>query len=90
MDRRLAAILAADVVGFSRLIRDDEDGAIQTMQRLHATVRPVIEEQGRLIDAAGDSLLAEFPSTEAAVRVAVTLQELMPALNSDRGGRPLD
>jgi TolB-like protein/class 3 adenylate cyclase/Tfp pilus assembly protein PilF len=77
--RRLAAILAADVVGYSRLMGEDEEG---THERLSAHLRelvdPKIEEHhGRTVKNTGDGLLAEFPSVVAAVRCAVEVQRGM-------------
>jgi len=77
--RRLAAILAADVAGYSRLMGVDEEG---THERLKAhfrqLVEPKIEEhKGRVVKNTGDGLLAEFPSVVDAVRCAVELQRAM-------------
>ena len=75
--RRLAAILAADVVGYSRLIGTDEAG---TLDRLRALRRDVIdplmsEHGGRVFKTTGDGLLAEFPSAVQALRCAIAIQE---------------
>jgi adenylate cyclase len=77
--RRLAAILAADVAGYSRLMGADEEG---THERLKAhfgqLVEPKIREQrGRIVKNTGDGLLAEFPSVVDAVRCAVEVQRGM-------------
>jgi TolB-like protein/class 3 adenylate cyclase len=77
--RRLAAILAADVTGYSRLMGQDEEG---THARLRAHLRelvdPKIEEhRGRIVKNTGDGLLAEFPSVVDAVRCAVEMQRGM-------------
>ena len=77
--RRLAAILAADVAGYSRLMGADEEG---THERLKAhfgeLVNPKIEEhRGRIVKNTGDGLLAEFPSVVDAVRCAVEVQRGM-------------
>ena len=79
MDRRLAAILAADVVGYSRLMGDDEEG---TLVRLKSHREQVIEpavrdHRGRIVKLMGDGLLAEFASVVDAVRCAVEIQEAM-------------
>jgi TolB-like protein len=76
MDRRLAAILAADVAGYSRLMGEDEDG---TLSRLKALRRELIdpkidEHKGRIVKTTGDGLLVEFPSVVGAVRCAVEVQ----------------
>jgi adenylate cyclase len=78
--RRLAAILAADVVGYSRLMGADEEG---THERLKAHLRELIdpkiaEHRGRIVKNTGDGFLAEFPSVVDAVRCAVEIQRGMP------------
>ena len=77
--RRLAAILAADVAGYSRLMGADEEG---THERLRAHLRELVdpkiaEHHGRTVKNTGDGLLAEFPSVVDAVRCAVELQRGM-------------
>jgi class 3 adenylate cyclase/TolB-like protein len=79
IERRLAAILAADIVGYSRLMEQDED---RTLARLKAHrrefVEPLIAEyQGRVVKLMGDGLLAEFASVVDAVRCAVLIQQGM-------------
>src|SRR5215469_15012597 len=77
--RRLAAILAADVAGYSRLMGADEEG---THERLKAHRRELVEPKigghsGRIVKTTGDGLLAEFPSVVDAVRCAAQLQHAM-------------
>jgi len=77
--RRLAAILAADVAGYSRLMGADEEG---THERLKAHLRELVEpkiaeHRGRIVKNTGDGLLAEFPSVVDAVRCAVEIQRGM-------------
>ena len=77
--RRLAAILAADVAGYSRLMGQDEEG---THERLRAHLRDLInpkieEHRGRIVKNTGDGMLAEFPSVVDAVRCAVEVQRGM-------------
>ena len=84
-ERRLAAILAADVVGYSRLTRLDEEG---TLARLRALRRDLIdpalaEHRGRLVKTTGDGLLVEFSSIVDAVRCALRVQQGMAILNGD-------
>ena len=83
--RRLAAILAADVVGYSRLIRRDEEG---TLARLNALRKEVIdpsiaEHDGRIVKLMGDGMLAEFASVVDAVRNAVEVQNAVAAHEAD-------
>jgi adenylate cyclase len=75
--RRLAAILAADVVGYSRLIGADEAGTLARLRALRCeVVDPLVAENGgRVFKTAGDGLLAEFPSTVQALRCAIGVQE---------------
>src|ERR1700745_145051 len=79
LERRLAAILAADVAGYSRLMGVDEEG---THERLRAHFRELVdpkikEHRGRIVKNTGDGLLAEFPSVVDAVRCAVEVQRGM-------------
>ena len=81
--RRLTAILAADVAGYSRLMGADEEG---THERLKAHLRELIEpkiaeHRGRIVKNTGDGFLAEFSSVVDAVRCAVEVQRLMAARN---------
>jgi adenylate cyclase len=81
--RRLAAILAADVAGYSRLMGTDEEG---TLARLNGHRRALLdpkvaEHGGRVVKTTGDGLLAEFPSVVDAVRCAVELQRGMAERN---------
>jgi TolB-like protein/Flp pilus assembly protein TadD len=85
--RRLAAILAADVAGYSRLMGADEEG---TLERLKALRRELVdpkiaEHHGRLVKTTGDGLLVEFPSIVDAVRCAVEVQQAMAERNTDAG-----
>ncbi len=79
MERRLAAILAADVVGYSRLMGEDETGTLERLKTLRKElVQPKIAEgRGRIVKLMGDGLLAEFPSVVEAVRCAVDIQQDM-------------
>src|SRR5262245_60133588 len=83
--RRLAAILAADVAGYSRLMGMDEEG---TLARLNAHRRDLLdpksgEHHGRIVKTTGDGLLVEFASVVDAVRCAVEFQRGMVDRNSD-------
>jgi TolB-like protein/Tfp pilus assembly protein PilF len=83
--RRLAAIVAADVAGYSRLIGDDEEGTLRAMRsHRRELIDPLLAEHGgRIANTAGDSLLLEFSSAVDAVRYAVAMQEGMAARNRD-------
>jgi TolB-like protein/Tfp pilus assembly protein PilF len=84
MERRLAAILAADIAGYSRLMGDDEERTVRALQELQTAVFPLIAEYGgRVINTAGDSVLAEFASVVGAVRCAEATQRLVAARNAD-------
>ncbi len=90
MARRLAAILAADVVGFSRLMGADEAGTLDRLKALRKElVQPKIGERGgRIVKLMGDGLLAEFPSVVEAVQCASDIQQAMadlePEVSDDR------
>ena len=84
MDRRLAAILAADIAGYSRLMGDNEERTVRALQELQGAVFPVIAEHGgRVINTAGDSVLAEYSSVVGAVRSAEAIQKLVASRNAD-------
>ena len=76
VERRLAAILAADVVSYSRLMSRDEMGTLKRVRAQHASaVAPAVQRHGgRIFKLMGDGLLAEFPSVVEAVRCAVVIQ----------------
>jgi adenylate cyclase len=85
--RRLAAILAADVAGYSRLMGADEEG---TLERLKALRRELVDlkiaqHHGRIVKTTGDGLLVEFASVVDAVRCAVEVQQAMPERNTSAG-----
>src|SRR6266581_6607738 len=85
VERRLAAILAADVAGYSRLTGLDEEGThAQLQDHLRSIVNPKIaEHRGRVVKNTGDGLLAEFSSVVDAVRCAVDVQRGMAQRNTD-------
>ncbi len=84
-ERRLTAILAADVAGYSRLMGADEEGTLSQMKaHRRALVDPKIEEhRGRIVKTTGDGLLAEFASVVDAVRCAVDVQRGMLERNAE-------
>ncbi len=82
MPRRLAAILAADIAGYSRLMGEDEAATVRDLKGHQAAVMPLIARYGgRIIDTAGDGILAEFPSVIGAAECAVEIQTIMAARN---------
>src|SRR3712207_4133075 len=86
-ERRLAAILAADVAGYSRLMARDEVGALRALTAHREVMdRLIAEHGGRIANTAGDSVLAEFPSAVDAVQCAVAVQNALADLNT--GGAP--
>jgi adenylate cyclase len=81
--RRLAAILAADVAGYSRLMGEDEAGTAQALREHRAAADPLITEHGgRIVKTTGDGVLIEFGSVVGAVRCAIALQKLMSERNA--------
>lgn len=84
MERRLAAILAADVVGYSRLMEADEEATVDTLHACRQIVDALVaDHHGRVFGSAGDSVLAEFPSPVEAVRCAVNIQGELEARDAD-------
>jgi adenylate cyclase len=85
--RRLVAILAADVAGYSRLMGGDEEGTLERLKALrHELLDPKIaEHRGRIVKTTGDGLLVEFASVVDAVRCAVAVQQAMPERNTGFG-----
>jgi len=82
--RKLAAILSADVKGYSRLMGDDEEGTIRTLNAYKEVITGFIQKhQGRVVGTAGDSMLAEFASVVDAVRCAVDIQRELKTRNAD-------
>jgi TolB-like protein/class 3 adenylate cyclase/TPR repeat protein len=81
--RRLAAILAADVVGYSRLMGEDEEGTARAVREHRETARPIIASHGgRIVEIVGDGVLLEFPSVVGAVEGAIAIQKLMAERNA--------
>lgn len=82
--RKLAAILSADVKGYSRLMSDDETNTIHTLAAYkEAMATHILQNQGRVVDAPGDNLLAEFVSVVSAVECAVKIQRELAERNED-------
>ena len=83
MERRLSAILAADIAGYSALMGADEARTVRDLKGHQAVVLPMVGEfGGRIIDTAGDGILAEFPSVVNAVKCAVAIQSKMAERNA--------
>jgi len=85
MERRLTAILAADVVGYSRLMGNDEAGTLAQLKEIRQTVvdAKIAEHRGRIVKLTGDGVLAEFPSVVNAVSCATEIQTAMRARTSE-------
>jgi len=84
MERKLTAILSADVEGYSRLMGEDEQATIRTLTYYRELMTPVIKgHRGRVVDSPGDNLLAEFGSVVDAVQCAVVIQSTLRAENAN-------
>jgi adenylate cyclase len=84
MERKLAAIFSTDVAGYSRLMGDDEEATIRTLTAYRALISSLIQHRrGRVVDAPGDNLLAEFTSVVDAVRCAVDIQQELKGKNAE-------
>ncbi|OGP90490.1 MAG: hypothetical protein A2157_12690 [Deltaproteobacteria bacterium RBG_16_47_11] len=82
--RKLAAILSADVSGYSRLMGEDEKGTVRTLNAYKEVMTGLIQHHhGRVVDAPGDNLLAEFASVVDAVECAVEIQKELKARNAE-------
>src|SRR5262245_36905400 len=83
MERKLTAILSADVKGYSRLMGEDEEATIRTLTTYRAVLATAIHHhRGRVVDAPGDNLLAEFASAVDAVQCALEIQRELKARNA--------
>src|SRR6516164_2560363 len=82
--RRLAAILAADVVGYSRLMGADEEGTLERLKALRGELIDIkiAKHHGRIVKTTGDGLLVEFASVVDAVRCAAGVQQAVPEWNA--------
>jgi TolB-like protein/class 3 adenylate cyclase/Tfp pilus assembly protein PilF len=82
IQRRLAAILAADIAGYSRLMHEDEAATVRDLKAHQSVVLPLVGRHGgRIIDTAGDGIMAEFPSVVGATECAVEIQTVMAQRN---------
>jgi len=85
VERKLAAILSADVVGYSRLMALDEAATVRTLNAYREQLAVLIRQhRGRVVDSPGDNLLAEFPSALDAARCALEVQRVLKARNADQ------
>jgi adenylate cyclase len=83
-ERRLAAILAADVAGYSRLMGRDETATVRDLEAHKAAILPIIARHGgSIINIAGDGIVVQFPSAVRAVECAVAIQKIMAERNVD-------
>ena len=84
MERKLAAILCADVYGYSRLMGENEEATLHTLTSHRKLIDSAISQHhGRFVNSAGDSVLAEFPSVVEAVNCAVEIQTSLKAENAN-------
>ena len=84
VERKLAAILSADVVGYSRLMAEDEEGTVRRLKQHREIIDALIAtHRGRMFGTAGDSVIAEFASAVDAVRCAVEIQQKVAEANPD-------
>ena len=84
MERKHAAILSADVQGYSRLMGKDEVGTVRTLMAYRETMTMFIQQhRGRVVDAPGDNLLAEFASVVSAIQCAVEIQRELKTQNAE-------
>jgi adenylate cyclase len=86
-NRHLAAVVVADIVGYSRLVGADEAGTVATVSdRWESVLKPAVHENGgRVVKFMGDGVLMEFPSAVAALRSALTIQSRMSDANQLHG-----
>ena len=84
VERKLAAVLSADVKGYSRLMGEDEVGTVRTLTAYRQVMATIIQQHhGRVVDSPGDNLLAEFASVVDAVQAAVAIQQELKGKNAD-------
>ena len=89
IDRRLAAILAADIAGYGRLMGSDEEGTLRQLKahRKQLVDPKITEHRGRIVKTTGDGMLVEFVSVVDAVRCAVDIQRGMAEAQRQHTGR---
>ena len=81
--RKLTAILSADVIGYSRLMRNDEEATVRDLTAHRVLITEIIQQQnGRVVDSPGDNILAEFASVVDAVNGAIKIQDEIKKSNT--------
>jgi TolB-like protein len=84
MERKLTAILSADVQGYSRLMGDDEETTVRTLTAYREVMTSLIQQhRGRVVDSPGDNILAEFVSVVEALQCAMTIQRELAVRNAE-------
>ena len=84
LERKLTAILCADVFGYSRLMGEDEEATLRALSSHRKLIDSLIEQHhGRFVNSAGDSVLAEFASVVNAVQCAVEIQSTLKSENAN-------
>ena len=82
VERRLAALMSADVVSFSRMMAEDDEATLRSLRTSRQTVARLVKTfRGRVVDSPGDNILVEFPSAVGSVRCAVEIQRALAARN---------
>src|SRR3979490_2679022 len=82
MKRKIAAIMAADIAGYSKLVAEDEEETLRRLESYRAGFKDFVAPfPGRIFNTAGDAVLAEFPSAVEAVRCAIDVQESLRTRN---------
>jgi class 3 adenylate cyclase len=82
--RKLAAILSADVEGYSRLMDDDEEATVRTLTSYRTAISDLVQQfRGRVVDTPGDNILTEFTSVVDAVNCAVEIQRDLAERNTE-------
>ncbi len=83
-ERKLAAILSADVEGYSRLMDDDEEATVRILTTYRSVISDLVQQyRGRVVDSPGDNILAEFKSVVDAVNCAVEIQRGIAGQNTE-------
>jgi class 3 adenylate cyclase len=83
IERKLAAIMFTDIVGFTKIMRNDETTALSILENQQSLINPIVEEhKGTIIKKMGDGLLIEFPSTVEAVECATEMQDSIKSYNA--------